>query len=71
MTKRIAGIDYSLTSPAICVWKSDNDRIFNFDSCDLFYLEKPKLRGSTPHGILNLHVDPYPDWESEEERHEL
>ena len=25
MSKRIAGIDYSLTSPAICVWKSTDD----------------------------------------------
>ena len=72
MTKRIAGIDYSLTSPAICVWKStDDDGYFNFDDCDLYYLEKPRRRGSTPPGILNLHVDPYPEWETEEERHEL
>ena len=72
MTKRIAGIDYSLTSPAICVWKStDDDGFFNFDDCDLYYLEKPRRRGSTPSGILNLHVDPYPEWETEEERHEL
>ena len=70
MTKRIAGIDYSLTSPAICVWKSTNDGIFNFDGCDLYYLEKSKRRGSTSHGILNLHVDSYPEWKSEEERHE-
>ena len=69
---RIAGIDYSLTSPAICVWKStDDDGYFNFDDCDLYYLEKPRRRGSTPPGILNLHVDPYPEWETEEERHEL
>ena len=71
MTKRIAGIDYSLTSPAICVWKAINDGIFNFDGCDLYYLEKPKRREPTPHGILNLHVEPYPEWETEEERHEL
>ena len=69
--RKIAGIDYSLTSPAICVWKSVDDRLFDFDSCDLYYLEKSTRRGSTSHGILNLHVDPYPDWDSEEERHEL
>ena len=68
---RIAGIDYSLTSPAICVWKSIDDRLFNFDDCALYYLEIPKRRGSTPHGILNIHADPYPEWETEEERHEL
>ena len=70
---RIAGIDYSLTSPAICVWKStdDDDGFFNFDDCALYYLEIPKRRGPTPHGILNIHADPYPEWETEEERHEL
>ena len=67
----IAGIDYSLTSPAICVWKSTDDRLFNFDDCALYYLEIPKRRGPTPHGILNIHADPYPEWETEEERHEL
>ena len=36
---KIAGVDYSLTSPAICVWKSEDDRIFDFDSCDVYYLE--------------------------------
>ena len=68
---RIAGIDYSLTSPAICVWKSIDDRLFNFDDCALYYLEIPKRRGPTPHGILNIHANPYPEWETEEERHEL
>ena len=68
---RIAGIDYSLTSPAICVWKSTDDRLFNFDDCALYYLEIPKRRGPTPHGILNIHAAPYPEWETEEERHEL
>jgi hypothetical protein len=70
--RRIAGIDYSLTSPAICVWKSTDDRLFNFDDCALYYLENPhKRRGSTPHGILNIHATPYPEWKTEEERHEL
>jgi len=72
--RRIAGIDYSLTSPAICVWKltDDDDRFFNFDDCALYYLENPhKRRGSTPHGILNIHATPYPEWKTEEERHEL
>ena len=72
--RRIAGIDYSLTSPAICVWKltDDDDRFFNFDDCALYYLENPhKRRGPTPHGILNIHATPYPEWKTEEERHEL
>ena len=68
---RIAGIDYSLTSPAICVWKQEDDRLFDFDSCDLYYLENSSRRKSPSHGILNLHTEPYPKWETEEERHEL
>jgi len=68
---RIAGIDYSLTSPAICVWRAKDDRLFDFDDCALYYLEIPKRRGPTPHGILNIHANPYPEWETEEERHEL
>ena len=71
--RKIAGVDYSLTSPAICVWKSDDDNgPFGFDSCDLYYLESSKQQSrTTEHGILNLHSDPYPEWNTEEERHDL
>ena len=70
---RIAGIDYSLTSPAICVWKEENDnRQFNFDVCDVYYLEDAqRLKRAAQHEILNLHVEPYPKWETEEQRHDL
>ena len=71
MTNRVAGIDYSLTSPAICVWKKTDDGLFNFDRCDVYYLENSSRSRSPSHGILNLHADPYPNWESEEERHDL
>ena len=67
MTKKIAGIDYSLTSPSVCVWKY-NDRLFDFDMCDVYYLENTSR--PTAHGILNLHGEPYPEWKSEEERHD-
>ena len=71
--RKIAGVDYSLTSPAICVWKTNDDTgPFGFDCCDLYYLESAKRQsGTTEHGILNLHSDPYPEWHSEEERHDL
>jgi len=70
---RIAGIDYSLTSPAICVWKEkDDNRQFNFNMCDVYYLETAqRLKRATPHEILNLHADIYPEWETEEQRHDL
>ena len=69
--RKIAGIDYSLTSPAICVWKTEDDRFFDFDSCDVYYLENTSRSGPTAHGILNLHAEPYPEWDTEEERHDL
>ena len=68
MTK-IAGIDYSLTSPAICIWKeADDNRLFDFDSCNVYYLENTS-RPAT-HGVLNIHGESYPEWNSEEERHD-
>ena len=67
--KKLAGIDYSLTSPAICVWiETYDNRHFNFDMCDVYYLENTSR--PTAHGILNLHGEPYPEWKSEEERHD-
>ena len=73
---KIAGIDYSLTSPAICVWKDKNDnrhnRQFNFNMCDVYYLETAqRLRRAASHGILNLYPEEYPEWETEEQRHDL
>ena len=73
MMKKLAGIDYSLTSPAICVWKETNDnRQFNFNMCDVYYLETAqRLKRATPHEILNLHAGIYPEWNTEEQRHDL
>ena len=70
---RIAGVDFSLTSPAICVWKETNDnRQFNFDVCDVYYLEDAqRLKRAAQHEILNLHTETYPEWETEEQRHDL
>ena len=73
--RKIAGIDYSLTSPAVCVWEAkQNDELFDFDTCDLYYLEhlqRWKSAGRPPAGLLNLHAADYPEWESEEQRHDL
>ena len=71
--RKIAGIDYSLTSPAICVWKAEQyDGLFDFDTCDLYYLEHlQRPTGRPPAGLLNLHVADYPEWDTEEQRHDL
>ena len=69
---KIAGIDYSLTSPAICVYKDENGGHFDFDRCVFHYLsnneKQQQLAAGT--GLKNLRVDSYPEWQSEEERHE-
>jgi len=72
--KKIAGIDYSLTSPAICVYTTENDdRLFDFDGCDCYYLLASKRQRQSPawtHGLGNLHPEEYPNYENDEERHE-
>mgnify|MGYP002851482137 FL=1 len=69
---KIAGIDYSLTSPAICVYKDENGGHFDFDRCVFHYLsnneKQQQLAART--GLKNFRVDSYPEWQSEEERHE-
>ena len=71
--RKIAGIDYSLTSPAVCVWEAEQyDGLFDFDTCDLYYLEHlQRPAGRPPAGLLNLHPEEYPEWETEEQRHDL
>ena len=70
--KKLAGIDYSLTSPAICIWKkTDDNRQFNFNMCNVYYLETTQRLKRAAHGILNLHAEAYPEWETEEQRHDL
>ena len=70
--KKIAGIDYSLTSPAICVYKDENGGHFDFDRCVFHYLsnneKQQQLAAGT--GLVNLRADSYPEWQSEEELHE-
>ena len=70
--KKIAGIDYSLTSPAICVYKEENGGHFDFDRCMFHYLSHSKKQQSNAagSGIVGLCPDPYPEWKTEEERHE-
>jgi len=71
MKKKIAGIDYSLTSPAICVYKDENDGLFDFDKCVVHYLSNNERQQqlATGSGLDNLKAEPYPEWNTEEERH--
>tara|TARA_B100000287_G_scaffold67364_1_gene58913 strand:+ start:144 stop:737 length:594 start_codon:yes stop_codon:yes gene_type:complete len=71
--KKIAGIDYSLTSPAICIYIEEEDGgHFDFDRCVFHYLSNSKKQQSNAagSGIEGLKPEPYPEWKTEEERHE-
>ncbi len=70
--KKIAGIDYSLTSPAICIYTGDNEKFSEFDSCKIYYLSNNKRQQqlASCSGISNIVAEPYPEWSTEEERHE-
>ena len=72
MKKKIAGIDYSLTSPAICVYKDENGGHFDFDRCVFHYLSntEKQRQSAAGCGLDNIRAEPYPEWQSEEERHE-
>ena len=71
--KKIAGIDYSLTSPAICVYIEEKDGgHFDFDRCMLYYLSNTERQQqlAAGSGVGNIIAEPYPEWNCEEERHE-
>ena len=70
--KKIAGIDYSLTSPAICVYKEEDGGYFDFDRCVFHYLfnSERQRQLATRSGLSNLKAEPYPEWKTAEERHE-
>ncbi|MDP7365904.1 MAG: hypothetical protein QGH83_01385 [Candidatus Pacebacteria bacterium] len=72
--KKIAGIDYSLTSPAICIYTEESDGgHFDFDRCTLHYLSHTERQQQLASwcGLDNIKASPYPEWRNEEERHEL
>jgi len=41
MVRRIGGIDYSLTCPAVCIYTGEKEN-FNFESCMVFFLANQK-----------------------------
>ena len=70
---KIAGIDYSLTSPAVCIYTEESDGgYFDFDRCVLHYLSNTKGQQQLAAGcgLENIKATPYPEWTTTEERHE-
>jgi hypothetical protein len=61
----IAGIDYSLNGPSICVF---NGEIFNYDDCTFYFLTDIKKYTEKPYG--NIFGERFVDWNQEMERYE-
>ena len=67
--KIIAGIDYSLTCPAICVFASYNDTDdFKFGGCSFYYLTEIKRHATTYRS--NIFGQGFIDWDTQEQRYE-
>jgi Holliday junction resolvasome RuvABC endonuclease subunit len=60
---RIVGIDYSLTSPCICICDADN---FGFSKCKFYYLTSNKKLDID---VDNIHGDLHKDFKCNEERY--
>jgi Holliday junction resolvasome RuvABC endonuclease subunit len=67
MKAKYCGIDYSLTSPAICVW--DNNFTLNPLNCKIYYLTSVKKSVLVNEFFVGK-IYP-PKWSFEEERHDI
>jgi len=64
----IAGIDYSLRGPAICVYAGDFEDSFNFSSCNFYYLTSVKKYCGVWN--KNIHGETFYDYNEEPQRYE-
>ena len=56
----IAGIDYSMTSPSICVFAGMNQEAFTFSKCKIYFLtDKKKYSGQFGHNIQGSNFNEY------------
>jgi Holliday junction resolvasome RuvABC endonuclease subunit len=64
----IAGIDYSLRGPAICLYKSVVGKKFSYEDCSFYFLTDNKRQSE----ITNTHIfgERLSDWNSDEQRYE-
>jgi Holliday junction resolvasome RuvABC endonuclease subunit len=62
----IAGIDYSLNGPAICLFSGNNH--FVFEKCSFYFLTNTKKYAST--FFKNIYGSPFSDYDGECERYD-
>lgn len=64
----IAGIDYSLCGPAICLYKQSDAKRFCYSDCSFFFLTDNKRQSEIR--TTNIFGERLTDWDSSEQRYE-
>ena len=63
----IAGIDYSMRSPCICVFVGTQKESFSFDRCTFYYLTDTKKYANF--FLNNIHGENFQEWNEDFERY--
>ena len=65
----IAGIDYSICGPAVCLYNDgDSSTFFDHKYCSFYFLTENKRQSEI--SSMNIYGERMSDWNSEEERYE-
>ena len=59
----IAGIDYSLRSPCVCVFSSTEDESFAFEKCTFHFLTDTKKYATF--FLKNIYGERFQDWDQD------
>jgi len=63
----IAGIDYSMRSPSICVFVGTEDESFIFERCKFYFLTDTKIYANF--FLNNIHGESFSKWDGDSERY--
>jgi len=64
----IAGIDYSLCGPAICLFRANATGVFSYSGCSFYFLTDNKRQSEIR--TLNIFGERLSDWDSDQHRYE-
>lgn len=68
MVMVIAGIDYSLCGPAVCLYKPNATGKFSYSGCSFYFLTDNKRQSEIR--SMNIFGERLSDWDSDEHRYE-
>ena len=64
----IAGIDYSLCGPAVCLYNNDDALPWDHNRCSFYFLTENKKQSEIR--TMNIYGERLTDWNSDQERYE-